>query len=297
MSSTSFPSPHSSLPLPGSAVAPLPSLPIIHSDQLRERIFTHRGQPTSNKYSFQAPESDPSNDNEQLTHIGDQVVGLAITDLIQALYPYLRVGPASKVRDKVKHRSVLAKICVLYGLHEQLNLPGNQARNIRASPNVQVDVFKAYVGGVYKDQGPEVVLKWLLSLFESHVEAAYQNVRDAYHPSPGTAVVLQPGARTARGRSPTSSTSSSEGTGFTPPSQLVGDQIGQHRRIPVQADGPQQGSWHWPASDGIDARLAVGPDGAYQPTGSHRRRRDSGRDGDMTEGARKRLRTEEADWA
>jgi hypothetical protein len=31
----------------------------------------------------------------RLGHIGDQSFGLAITDLIQTLYPHLRVGPAS----------------------------------------------------------------------------------------------------------------------------------------------------------------------------------------------------------
>jgi hypothetical protein len=31
----------------------------------------------------------------RLGHIGDQVFGLAVTNLIQDLYPHLRVGPAS----------------------------------------------------------------------------------------------------------------------------------------------------------------------------------------------------------
>jgi len=66
----------------------------------------------------------------RLGHIGDQVIGLTITDLIQSLYPYLRVGPASvrrlavvriksfifivtiqKVRDHVKRKTtVLAEM-------------------------------------------------------------------------------------------------------------------------------------------------------------------------------------------
>jgi len=65
----------------------------------------------------------------RLGHIGDQVFGLAVTDLIQRLYPYLRVGPTSvrrlavvriksfnlivtiqKVRDCVKCKTVLAEM-------------------------------------------------------------------------------------------------------------------------------------------------------------------------------------------
>jgi dsRNA-specific ribonuclease len=65
----------------------------------------------------------------RLGHIGDQVFGLALTNLIQDRYPHLRVGPASvrrysvihplvlsnvgniqKVRDYVKHKPVLAEM-------------------------------------------------------------------------------------------------------------------------------------------------------------------------------------------
>jgi len=79
-----------------------------------------------------------------LGHIGDQAFALAMTDLIRVRYPYLRVGPASKLRDEVKRKGVLAEICVSYGLHKRLrvNLPEHQARELRDAQGVQVDVFK-----------------------------------------------------------------------------------------------------------------------------------------------------------
>ena len=44
----------------------------------------------------------------RLGHIGDQVFALAITDIIQALYPYLRVGSASVRQSAViRNRSHL----------------------------------------------------------------------------------------------------------------------------------------------------------------------------------------------
>jgi len=64
----------------------------------------------------------------RLGHIGDQAFGLAITDLIQALYPHLHVGPASvrtvlslarvwslivtiqQLRDEIKRKDVIAKM-------------------------------------------------------------------------------------------------------------------------------------------------------------------------------------------
>ena len=64
----------------------------------------------------------------RLGQIGDQVFSLTVTDLIQELYPHLRVGPASvrqfvvirigpclivtlqKVRDKIKHKKAIAEM-------------------------------------------------------------------------------------------------------------------------------------------------------------------------------------------
>jgi len=119
-----------------SSVGP-PPLPAIQSERIEEQIFIHPSLVWGHRDDFQAPESHPSPDNEELAHIGDQALSLVVTDLIQVLYPTLRVGPSSKVRDLVKHRPTLAEVSVLYGLHERLRLPERQARRLRASQNVQ----------------------------------------------------------------------------------------------------------------------------------------------------------------
>lgn len=43
----------------------LPPLPKVQSEQILKRIFTHSSLAGSRKYDFQAPESDPSTDNEE----------------------------------------------------------------------------------------------------------------------------------------------------------------------------------------------------------------------------------------
>ena len=65
MSSTDHSSPHSSSKLPSVAIGILPPLPKIRSLQIRKRTFTHGSLAGENKYDFQAPESDPSTDNEE----------------------------------------------------------------------------------------------------------------------------------------------------------------------------------------------------------------------------------------
>jgi len=84
-----------------------------------------------------------------------------------------------KVRDYVKSKHVLAEICVRYELHKKLKLPRRRS-SLRDMNSVKVTVFKAYVGGVYRDQGLEAVTEWLRKLMRFQVEAGYQTVYCEY---------------------------------------------------------------------------------------------------------------------
>jgi len=56
MSSPTFPNVEASI---------IPLLPKIQSQQIRKRIFTHRSLAAGHSHDFQAPENDPSTDNEE----------------------------------------------------------------------------------------------------------------------------------------------------------------------------------------------------------------------------------------
>jgi F-box-like len=55
---------HSMLVSPSFAIGPPPPLPNIHSERIKRRVFTHSSL-SDRRYAFQAPESDPSSDNEE----------------------------------------------------------------------------------------------------------------------------------------------------------------------------------------------------------------------------------------
>ncbi|KAH8989893.1 ribonuclease III domain-containing protein [Lactarius hatsudake] len=188
------PTPSSSSNLPVIVPNTLPLLPEIQSTQIRERIFTHGSLTARRRGEFEAPRDNPSRDNEELAHIGDQVVSLAVTDLIQGHYPRLRVGPTSKLRDRIKCGDALAEIAVQYGLHESLR---TQAPSLKASQSVQVDVFKAYVGGIFREQGMDVVKQWLDPLFGPLLDDAYRDERRDH-------LVVGPAASATTPRTPNS---------------------------------------------------------------------------------------------
>ncbi|KAN0118357.1 Ribonuclease III domain containing protein [Russula decolorans] len=247
--------------------------PEIRSEQIRKRIFTHSsGLPRCHKHPFQAPEDDPPVDNEEFRHLGDQVFALGVTDAIQDLYPHLRVGPASKVRDLIKRKDMLAEICMLYGLHMRLNLPERQACDLRASQGVQVDIFKAYVGGVYRDQGAEAASNWLISLLRPYVEVAYRSMREVHLLPPETEIPRQLETPTTHDSSSFSSTSS-DGASPALPSYPAGRPRDHRQLPPPQANMPRRSSAQ--AGDGIGTRCAV----TDKPRVRRRRRRSSPRDG------------------
>jgi ribonuclease-3 len=173
-----------------SASGGLPPLPPIRSEQIREQIFTHSSVTARRRGEFEVPPSNPIRDNEEWAHIGDQVISLAATDLIQDLHPLLRVGPTSKLRDRIKRSDTLAEIAVAYGLHEML---WTQDPRLKALPQVQVDVFKAYVGGLFREEGMDIVKKWLDPLFRPLVDDAYQaERRDHLDPAAPAALTAHP---------------------------------------------------------------------------------------------------------
>ena len=117
----------------------------------------------------------------------------------------------------------------------------------------------------------EVVSKWLASLFQSRVEAAYQKVRREYlPPTSGSAGVPEPQAPSSRSPPPTAS---SESDSPSLPGHLTGDPGICHRDKSPHADEPQQRSGR------VNSSLGARPEGIDQPGRKRRRRRSSKRDG------------------
>ncbi|KAF8587159.1 ribonuclease III [Ramaria rubella] len=158
----------------------LPDLPRITSEDINLQVYTHRSVFARPTHVFEDAPGDPAPDNETLEHLGDSVLGLCVTSLIREMYPCLRVGPATKIRAIVVGNPTLASISTHYKLPEALRLHQAQAITLRASTNIQADVFQSYIAGVYVTQGLGVVQTWLYSLLRPYVALAYRIIRAEY---------------------------------------------------------------------------------------------------------------------
>jgi hypothetical protein len=131
------------------------------------------------------------------------------------------------------------------------------------------------VGGVYRDQGFDVVSKWLTELIQRQVEVAYQTVRKEYLLPPTTAVA-SPQTWGPKTRYPSPPTSS-RGARSDASSHLAGDCGHPSQRISQpRADLPHQG----PRNAGAGGGVSGPPDVAERPSHKRRRRRSNPKEGD-----------------
>jgi len=157
-----------------------PKLPEIRSLAIVSQVFTHRSYFARQTHIFEDHPSDPSPDNEKYEHLGDTVLGMTITHLLMKLFPYIRVGPSTKIRSMIVGNFTLAEISLKYKLPDRLRLHPAQAITLRTSIHIQADVFEAFIGGLYLDQGLETVRAWIESLFSPYALAAYRIVRQQH---------------------------------------------------------------------------------------------------------------------
>ena len=123
------------------------------------------------------------------------------------------------------------------------------------------------MGGVYRDQGLEVVSKWLIPVIKPRVEAAYQYMRNDSIPK----AVAYPRVPTAPPPQP--ATSSSEGVGHALRSHLAQHPNEPQRSLPPRDNVPQQGSGR------VGRGVANHPEDIDQSRNRHQRRRSSQGDG------------------
>ncbi|KAL0070093.1 hypothetical protein AAF712_002580 [Marasmius tenuissimus] len=204
--------------------SPLPALPSFKSRDIERKVFTHRSYYGRPNHVFEDQPTSLSPDNEKFEHLGDSVLSLVITEMLLEMYPGLRVGPSTVIGN-----TTLAIISRRYQLSLRLFLHPAQAIALRASPHVQADVFEAFVGGLYTDQGLEVVKPWLRALFRPYAMAAYNMIR-AQHGLP-------PISQAFPGDPPSLSESSSSPSSSPTPSPPSSPQSESGAELPLRHAG------------------------------------------------------------
>jgi len=118
--------------------------------RLLEAAFTHRSYLNENKTSGREH-------NERLEFLGDAVLELVVTEFLFKKYPRKAEGELTSVRAALVNTNSISACATELGMNEHLLLSKGEAADVgRARQYILANVFEAFVGALYLDQGYNV---------------------------------------------------------------------------------------------------------------------------------------------
>ena len=135
------------------------------------QAFVHRSYVNENKKFM--------NDNERLEYMGDAVLQVYSADRLFKVEPPLMEGEMSVRRSNLVSETALAAIVRENGLNQFLMLGfGEEKTGGRERNSVISDMFEAFIGAIYLDQGLETAYDLLDQLMGKHIEELGERMID-----------------------------------------------------------------------------------------------------------------------
>ena len=139
---------------------------IIFKDiSLLEQAFTHSSYVNEHR-NLQL------SDNERLEFLGDAVLELMVSEYLYRLYPDIPEGKLTKTRAAIVREDSLSKFAKECGFDKYIMLgKGEENSGGRTRPALLCDLFEAFLGALYLDQGFEAAHAFLQTVVFPKVKA------------------------------------------------------------------------------------------------------------------------------
>lgn len=122
--------------------------------KLLNEAFTHR--------SFLNETADKINSNERLEFLGDAVLELLVSRYLYLKFPNFEEGKLTNLRSSIVRTETLAKASLKLGLNKKTKMSkGEEKGGGRENPTILANIFEAFLGAVYLDQGLEEARKFV----------------------------------------------------------------------------------------------------------------------------------------
>ena len=130
-------------------------------------------------HSSYVNEHNISSDNERLEFMGDAVLQVYSAYRLYNIKPELPEGLMSTRRSNLVSEKALAQIVRENGLNEFLLLgAGEEKSGGRDRDSIIADMFEAFIGAVYLDQGNDTAFRLLDILMSKHIQEVDENTFD-----------------------------------------------------------------------------------------------------------------------
>ncbi len=124
---------------------------------LFEQAFTHP--------SYNADANTKHHDYERLEFLGDSVINLVVAEISFVARPDLNQGSLTKMRAALVSTNGLSNMARKYNLHEYIRLGNSFSGDISKANHILENVFEAFIGALYLDQGFKVTKQVLVDMF------------------------------------------------------------------------------------------------------------------------------------
>ena len=112
---------------------------------------------------------DSINNNEKLEFLGDRVLGLIISKKLFEIYPKDKEGILDKKLASLVNKQKCFEVAKSLEL-ERFVLVGNTTKGNKIENKIISDCCEALLGAIYLDQGLNVVEKFILKIWKSHLK-------------------------------------------------------------------------------------------------------------------------------
>lgn len=143
------------------------------NEKLLYQAFTHSSYVNEHRKK-------PYEDNERLEFLGDAVLELTISQYLYKKYPMMSEGELTKLRAAIVCEPSLVGFANSLSFGSLVLLgKGEEMTGGRSRPALLADVFEAFIGALYLDQGLEAVVQFLDKFVIPKVdEGAFSHVMD-----------------------------------------------------------------------------------------------------------------------
>lgn len=140
--------------------------------KLLEEAFTH------SSYANEHPKE--ARDYEKLEFLGDAVLELAISDYLYRHFPKLNEGELTRMRSNIVRTEGFSEFAIECGFQDEINLGrGEEKAGARHRKTLLEDVFEAFNGALFLDQGMDKVQQFLhLTVYPLIDKGEFDDSRD-----------------------------------------------------------------------------------------------------------------------
>ena len=122
---------------------------------------------------------DSLNNNEKIEFLGDRVLGLIIAKKLLEIYPDEREGILDKKFASLVNKRKCLEIAKKIELQKYILVFNPKNKKIVIEDKVIADCLEALIGAIYLDKGINFVEKFILNLWNEHINASVVTEIDA----------------------------------------------------------------------------------------------------------------------